>query len=51
MATFIETRKYCNNHPAWSAAFSFRIRDSFADSNTLEYLATELDMEDNCANV
>jgi len=51
MAAFIDNRKYCDNHPAWSAAFASQLRDSIVDSNILGYLATELDTEENYANV
>jgi hypothetical protein len=49
MASFLTSRTHCNNHPAWSGAFASRLRDSLSHSSVLEYLATELEDENNCA--
>jgi hypothetical protein len=51
MASFLHSRTHCNNHPAWSGAFASRLRDSLSHSSVLEYLATELEDENNCAKV
>ena len=51
MVVFINNRKYCDNHPAWSAAFASYLRDLITNSNILGYLAMELDTEENCADI
>ena len=45
MASFLTSRTYCNNHPAWSVAFASRLQYSLSRLSVLEYLAIELEDE------
>ena len=49
--SYLEDGQYCENHPAWSEAFSSRLLDFLANSDILGYLSTELKDEGNCSEV
>ena len=47
--SYLEDAELCDNHPAWSEAFSSRLLDSLVDSDIHGYLSTKLKDEGNCA--
>ena len=51
MAQFLDSDECCNNSPTWGDAFVYRIGESVAESDILEFSATELEFEMNCAKV
>ena len=51
MLQFLDDPNNCDNSPYYSGVFASRLRDSIAESDILFFLDTELDRENNCANV
>ena len=51
LSQYILDVQYCESNISWSGAFASRIRESVAHSDTLGYLATEQENENNCATL
>ena len=51
LSRYILDIQFCDDNISWSGAFASRIRESVANSDTLGYLATEQENENNCAKL
>ena len=51
LSQYITDIQFCKDNISWSGAFASRIRESVASSDTLGYLATEQESEQNCAKL